>query len=288
MRKSWLIGLCAYSILLTQAFPDQARADDWTPKRQGNRIGGEIDWWPYKNLGDRRTYHSASIGVVGQFRVARSVFIDFDAPFSIFSTPADSFATIGNPTVGVHWGSTLTERVSVFAGGSLTMATQVLDRLGNSQSAYESFVVRTQAAESRAYADFHRFASSYFFARGIGGVEIRPIPVLYYRGELALLLAVPVGDIYPDSEFIIEVHNEIEFRSSKGIGGGLHIQSVLFTTDINRNENAQSALEPYFVYEPARGFYARVGTLVALDRPLGFGLDTGRLFVIRASLGGKW
>lgn len=281
-----LLGLVLSAISF--AFSAPAEADDWTPKRQGNRIGGEIDWWPYENPGDRRTYHVASLGVVGQFGIARNLYIDFDAPFALLSAPGDDYATLGNPSVGVHWAKTFTDTVSVFAGGSLTMATQVIDRVDNDPDTFEAFYTRAAASSMRAYADIHRFSSSYFFMRGIGGVELHPIPVLYYRGELALLLAIPVGDIVPDTEFVIEVHNEIEFRSRKGIGGGLHIQSVLFATDINANENAQSALEPYFVYEPVRGFYARVGTLVALDRPLGFGLDRGRLFVIKASLGGKW
>lgn len=288
MKRLRLLSLSLAFSALALAFSQEAGADDWTPKRQGNRIGGEIDWWPYKNPNDRRNYHVASLGVVGQFGVARNVFIDFDVPLGLLSTPGDDYITLGNPTVGVHWGKTFTDSVSVFAGGSLTMATQVIDRFDNDPDTFEAFYTRTAASSMRGYADLHRFASSYFFMRGIGGVEIHPIPVLYYRGELALLLAIPVGDYINDAEFVVEVHNEIEARTAKGIGGGLHIQSVLFTTDIDRTESAQWAVEPYFVYEPVRGFFARVGTLVALDRPLGFGFDRGKVFVIKASLGGKW
>jgi hypothetical protein len=87
----------------------------------------------------------------------------------------------------------------------------------------------------------------------------------------------------------MEVHNEIEARAPIGVGGGMHLQGVFISDDpSNDNDAAQLAMEPYFVYEPIRGFYARAGLLVALDSELGFGFNRGKVATIRIGLGGKW
>jgi hypothetical protein len=90
-----------------------------------------------------------------------------------------------------------------------------------------------------------------------------------------------------DTDFLFEIHNEIEARAQMGVGGGLHLQAVFFTKDLD-NDSVQTAMEPYFVYEPIRGFYARAGVLVALDPQAGFGFNDDKVATIRLSLGGKW
>jgi hypothetical protein len=50
----------------------------------------------------------------------------------------------------------------------------------------------------------------------------------------------------------------------------------------------QTAVEPYLVFEPIRGFYARTGALIALDPGVGFGPETDRVVTLRAALGVKW
>jgi hypothetical protein len=107
---------------------------------------------------------------------------------------------------------------------------------------------------------------------------------------------VPVGDdnpgADPDTIVGIEHGNEFEGRSDIGLGAGGRLQFFVLATDqgFSTNDRFQAAIEPYFVFEPhgEDGFFARVGTLIALDSPLGFGFDEGNLATIRVTLGGKW
>ena len=88
----------------------------------------------------------------------------------------------------------------------------------------------------------------------------------------------------------MDLHNEIEARGSSGIGGGLHLQAVFTTSSIqgSRRRGAARDKKPYFVYDPGRGFYARIGSLIALDRPLGFGFNDDKMASLRLTLGGRW
>jgi hypothetical protein len=101
---------------------------------------------------------------------------------------------------------------------------------------------------------------------------------------------LPVGDDVRRTEVIVLHGAEFELLANMGVGGGVRLQGVFFPTEEGSSaDRAQLAFEPYFAYEPEpRGFFARVGLLVAADPPLGFGFDRGRVATLRATLGGKW
>lgn len=284
--------LTAAALVFPLALATGAGAQEgaWLPKAQGNRLGVDIDLWPTDNA------NAIGFGIVGQIRVARHAYIDFDVPWAVwdYRVPGlrdrNSAFVFGNPTVGAHWADTLSDRVSAHAGGSLTVSTHIDDdRFIVDPDTIEHYSARAALTYSRAFADVQRFVPDRVVLRGKGGLEIRIAAPVYYRLDLVPVLALPVGDPAPRTDFLLEVHNEFEFRSRKGIGGGVHLQTVFLTTDsFTRNDAFQAAIEPYFAYEPLRGFYARLGILVALDEPLGFGLDEGQVATFRASLGGKW
>jgi hypothetical protein len=285
-----LVAASALSLTMTAASAAVAADGPWVPKTQGSRLGGDIDWWPTDSS------HTVAFGLVGQIQLGRVVYLDFDVPLAVWDRRTtfgsrDGTFVFGNPTVGVHWADTINSKVAAFAGGTFTVSTLISDTpydLQNDLDRQEAYGARSFAFATRAYADVHRFVPDYVFLRGRGGLEVRILPVLYYRFEAVPIIAIPVGYYVSDPEFLFEIHNEIEGRSTGGVGGGLHLQAVFIPTGLGAGDSAQLALEPYFTYEPVRGFYARLGALVALDRPLGFGLNEGKVATFRVSLGGKW
>ena len=100
------------------------------------------------------------------------------------------------------------------------------------------------------------------------------------------------ADFDPETIVTIEHGNEFEGRSNVGLGAGARLQFLFVATeaDFEDDDRFQAAVEPYFVFEPhgEDGFFARLGTLLALDSPLGFGFDEGKLATVRITLGGKW
>jgi len=272
-----LVSAAVLSLSLASA--GAASAAEWVPKAQGGRVVGEIDWWPTDD------FDVVAMGVAAQIQLGRVLYLDLDFPWVITSPEyGDSDFVIGNPTVGLHWADTLTKKLAAHAGGSFTVATMISDR----SSLSGSYFTRVFATTTRAYADFHRYFPEFIYLRGRGGIELQIVPVLYYRVELSPMIAIPAGDAVDDAEVLVDIHNEIEARGRSGVGGGLHLQAVFNSARIQGNDEAQLAMEPYFVYDPGRGFYARVGTLISVGGPLGFGLNDDNLAAIRVTLGGRW
>jgi hypothetical protein len=268
---------------LSLAVGGAASAAEWVPKAQGGRVVGEIDWWPT----DARDV--VSMGVAAQIPLGRVVYLDLDVPWAIHSPDrGDSRFVFGNPTVGVHWADFVNEKLAAYAGGTLTIATMLSDNGAIFSSDFnERRFTRNVATFARAFADFHRFTPEYVFLRGQGGIELQIAPVLYYRVEGVPIIAIPASEIAQDAAFLLEIHNTFEARGRSGVGGGLHLQAVLNTNEFGLDSAMQLAAEPYFVYDPGRGFYARVGTLISVNAPLGFGLDSG-MASLRVTLGGRW
>jgi hypothetical protein len=60
---------------------------------------------------------------------------------------------------------------------------------------------RGTATLVRAYADFHRLVPDYIFLRGCAGMELQIYPELYYRTELAPVVAIAV--VADTADFIL-------------------------------------------------------------------------------------
>ena len=183
-----LIYAAVLSLSLASTGP--AAAAEWVPKAQGNRVVGELEWWPTEHL------NVISMGVAAQIKLGRVVYLDLDIPWA-FADPdsGDTVFAFGNPTVGVHWADSLNEKLAAHAGGTFTVATMFSDRDTFFDNDYnERYLTRVLATANRAYADFHRFLPEYAFLRARGGIELRILPVLYYRLEVAPLIAIPIGE----------------------------------------------------------------------------------------------
>jgi hypothetical protein len=135
----------------------------------------------------------------------------------------------------------------------------------------------------------HRFLPDYLALRPFLAAEIRLNDTFIYRGDLTPSTFFAMGELAKDTEIILEHGSEFEGLSSGGVGGGLRFQAaIVLTGDDSQDDKAQTALEPFFAYQKEKGFFARLGLLIALDGPYGFGLDERKLATLRLSLGSAW
>lgn len=303
-----LLALCASAIVLAAAAPALAQdpgapapaaelsSKDWA-RTQGNRVGLEIDFWSasLNVFLFEISYLGLPITPVAQIELIDNVYLDVELPLGIGTlsfqdNSAGGFA-LGNPTVGAHYAAPIDEMISFYAGGTVSVTT-FPDADADEDRAAAAFTTSV----TRAYYDFHRYAPQSIPIRARGGVEIRILPYLYYRGELNPVFYIPLGGA--DAAFFLEQGNEIEARMPMGFGGGLRLQAVFPlavegdsdpTTSDPSSDKIQTALEPFVAYEPARpGLFARLGLLIALDEQLGFGFDSGKVLTVRAAGGYKF
>lgn len=292
--------------LLTLARPASAQKPEFRPgaaarwaRSQGGRFGFEVDV-----LSSSHQVQSADgpvdssrlgIGVtmVGQFKVVAGLHLDLEMTLAYgdvtgpqstdlvggrLNDSADDYAfVLGNPTLGLHYAGNVTPKVALFGG------------LSGSFPVIEPGKVTALAAAAnfpaRGYFDAHRLLLQYTSLRTRIGIELRPVEALFYRGDLAWLIAFPTGSD-GNTRTVLEQGNEIELRAAGGIGFGLRFQTAM---PLSSDDILQTAAEPFLSYEPpGKGSFFRAGFLVALDNELGFGFEAGKVATLRVAFGGKY
>lgn len=146
------------------------------------------------------------------------------------------------------------------------------------------------AAGTRASVDVHRFLPDYLALRPFLAAEIRLNDTFVYRGDLTPSTFFAMGELAKDTEIILEHGSQLEKELSQRRSGGRPPVPGRYRPDRRRlpGTTAQTALEPFFAYQKEKGFFARLGLLIALDNPYGFGLDEEKLATLRLSLGSTW
>lgn len=284
MRVSTMIAISTlFGLSAAVQTASAQEGEPWLARAEGNRVAMEMDWWPSEN------FHILSWDIVGQFRVAPTVYLDLEVPWAgVFGAErnTESKFVFGNPALGVHWADKVSPDVVVFAGGSIAISTLISGDRGEID--LDDYLFRLYASVNRAYLDLHRFLPEFVFLRPRGGAEIRLSPSFRYRGDLTPMIMIPVGEGADEVEVFIEHGSEFEGRSDGGVGGGLRLQAAWIATELDSDDVIQTAIEPYFIYDPVNGFNLRVGVLIPLDEEAGFAFDDGRLRTVRLSLGGRW
>lgn len=260
-----------------------ALAGDFDPWFAASRAGGFVDVWPAEHL------TAVMFGAELQLRVARRVFLDVSisgaaAQLDSYDNGDVHFA-YGNPTVGAHYAGEVTPDFHFFVGGTLSLPF-LHDPDGD--VAIAAFLTEP----IRGYYDADRFLIGAMAVRGMGGIEWNFVEPLYLRAEVRPVVYIRTRDagligLGDDAELFIEHAAEFEGRFHNGFGLGARLQAVgLVTRD---GDQAQVVFEPFMTITPRRrGFYMRLGFPIALDEPLGFGLDQDRLATGRIALGGQW
>jgi hypothetical protein len=264
---------------------------------EGSRIGLDTDLWPAKSS------FVAAMGIGAQIELHRNFALDFDMSWAAGNLSSglggdrQTAGAFGNITLGGHGMVHVAPDALLFGGATFTIPT----RYDFSGASLTSVFLQTLGTVSRGYFDVHRLMPGTFAARIPLGAEVKFASYFYYRGTLVPVILVPVAKDFNDksAQLIIEHADEIEARAPFGFGGGLRFQVAFAATNFGGTglgsggfgggDHAQTALEPFIGYEPrGSGFFARLGLLVALDSPAGFGFDAGKLATIRTTLGGKF
>ncbi|EYF00980.1 hypothetical protein [Chondromyces apiculatus] len=291
-----LVLAAAFALVATPALAQEAPAPadverpsdthNWT-RSQNNRVGLEVDLFSSSQKGRvfGETFEFSSLGLpitpVLQLELIENLYLDVEIPLGYGSVSNNGDSTggfvFGNPTLGAHYAAALSDSLTFHVGGTVSIPT--IHDPDEEQGIAASF-----SAITRAQYDIYRFIPESIGVRARGGVEVRILPYLYYRGDIAPTVFIPTGD--DEAEILIDQGNEIEARSEGGFGGGLRFQASFLLTD---DDLVQTALEPFVSYEPKpSGLYARLGMLIALDETLGFGFDEGKVLSGRLGIGYKW
>ncbi|MGK3994894.1 hypothetical protein [Sorangium sp. So ce1024] len=236
---------------------------------------------------------AASFAVVAQIPLFAGLHLDAELPLAYGSSQArppssaeaDAAAVapelegffFGNPSIGLHYATSILPMMMLVGGLSASIPI-------TQDPSDDTKAAAAAALALRGYLDSQRALLEHVPLRARGGVELRPIEAFYVRSDLVAMFAIPTGD--GETEFFIEHASEAELRSVGGFGIGARLQAVF---PLTQTDKIQLAAEPFVGLEPpTSGVYFRAGLLVALDEPLGFGLDQGKLATVRVALGAKF
>ena len=141
------------------------------------------------------------------------------------------------------------------------------------------------ASASGGFGDFYRWVPELMPLVVTAGFEAHPSRRLWLRVPMDIVVLVPTTDRREAKAGLI-MRFEIEGQSRAGVGGGAALQLVASNGFRTREDDrAQTALEPYFVFDNDR-FFTRFGVLMAVDRPLGFALEQGGVLAAHLQIGG--
>lgn len=306
------LSLAALSLLLLVTAPalaEETVSEEQWAKSHGFRFGVEADVLASTieanlpgreaasgdgaSAGVEASSFAASFAVVAQIKLFAGLHLDADLPFAYGSSQASApgpaegdAATVapelegfffGNPSIGLHYVASVFPTLMLIGGFTASIpVTQ--DPSDDTEAAAAA------ALAVRGYFDSQRALLEHVPLRARGGIELRPIEAFYVRSDLVAMFAIPTGDA--ETELFIEHASEAELRSLGGFGVGARLQAAF---PLTQTDKVQLAAEPFLGLEPpTSGVYFRAGLLVALDEPLGFGLEQGKLATVRVALGGKF
>lgn len=249
--------------------------------------GVEIYWFSAKNVGS--TFPIIPYGI---FEISPTLLLDVHVPFSLATNTQLGLTNdskvgigVGNPTIGLTYVTT-DARTTWFIGGRISAPLA-----GLSDSAPWQ-IANTLGAISMALYDLQYWAYKYVPIGLRGGVEWQSSPGLFLRGSLEPTLFIPTQDnsSVVDTRkalFLYQMRFELEKHTDSGWGGGAGIQIVHAVSEgdaFTKGDNAQGSIEPFGSYESDTTF-ARLGLLLGVDPPLGFGFDKGKVASLHLNVG---
>jgi hypothetical protein len=280
-----VLALASATSLLAAA--STARADHaLVSQYEDSRVGLAAEIWPTSDFG------LATMSIEGQLAVTRNIAFDFGFPnWSFGGANGKGYGDFGGVTFGAHGVGHVDRDIVLWGGFAMSIPTTWKN------PNLTQFTFDVLSAETRADFDLGRVVPELMTVKFPLGAEMK-FDFIYLRPSLAIPIYVPVGDASgPGSSVSVamELAGEVEARHPSGFGGGLRLQAFFLLTNDNLasgGDHAQAALEPFVGYEapPGRGAapFARLGLLLALDTPLGFGFDKDKLAAIDIKAGVKF
>jgi len=279
-RAAVLIGLTT-TILLAET--SDARADGWQPNAVQQRVGGDLYWWSAKGLGS-----SFALVPFLQYGLTENVFLDVKLPLASNVNGFDDKTRfgLGDPMVGAHY-AVSTSSLTWYVGGRTNLPILTL-----TDDSTQQFAAAT-AGLAMALYDAHLWTSYYLPVAAFAGVEVPASDMVMIRAQLDPELYLPLKDkpnvgalaARNKLQFVYQAKAEVEARAESGIGGGGGLQFV--HVPAADGDNAQLAAEGFFGYASG-DLFLRGGILVALDEPLGFGFDKGKVVSLHLQAGTRF
>ncbi len=276
VSSAWACGALALLGVAAVTLPARPAAAEWEPISQRTGAGVDMYWWSSQ-------YWGSTLPVIPfvHFDVTRHVWLDFEFPFSMWIDGFDDTtrAALGNPTFGAHYAGT-EGKLSYYLGGRISAPLGAVDD-ADWQGADNAALIAMAGYGSYLYA------TDYLPLSGNFGIEYQPVRPLYLRVAFDPVLLFKLSRGAGDRRNAVVVGAqqkfEIEGRADVGVGGGFALNVV---SQWVRSRNAstmldddriQLAAEPFFSFD--RGaLFLRLGVLIALDEPLGFGFDETSFF----------
>lgn len=257
---------------------------EWQPNPMARRtaIGLDMHLWSAKRSGTGMPMVMFFSSALGD---SASVDVRLPMSFVFGAGSADrSAAAVGNPTVTVLYAPS-SGGFTWFVGGRLAAP------LASVSSSSEFETALLYGTYAMAFRDLHLWIPNYIPLGFRIGLEYQSHGNFFLRTSFDPTLYFPFGRASGAKvTFIHQMRAEIEGRSDAGFGAGFGLQYVHIATEDNgfsRGDSVQTAMEPYFVYESKKAFFMRAGWLVALDTPLGFGFDQGRVASFHLGIGSQ-
>lgn len=257
--------------------------DDWIPYALRDDVEFGARWWSAERFGS-----TFAFDLRGQGMITPNFGIGFTLPWTFNVRDAgDPVAALGNPTLDLHYAAR-SGIVTWHVGGGLSAP---LASIEDDSGSYR--IAALLGAYTLALYDAHLFIPSYLPHRAFGGVEVRPNHVVSIRGGISPDFLIPLES--QDFEVLLQGYADVIAISDSGFGGGLRVQGVHPLTDENRDfadgpgvgpDLAQFSIEPYLAYDDRESFFMKLGLLMALDTPLGFAFDRGRVATVHLGIGG--
>lgn len=257
---------------------------EWQPNPMARRtaLGLDMHIWSAKGSGTGLPMVMFFSGALGD---SASVDVRLPMSFVFGAGAADrSAAAIGNPTVTVLYAPSS-------GGFTWFLGARLAAPLASASSSAEFESALLYATYATSFYDLHLWIPNRVPLGFRVGLEYQSRGNFFFRASFDPTVYLPFGRASgADVTFIHQMRTEIEGRSDAGFGAGFGLQYAHIATETNgfsRSDNVQAAMEPYFVFESKKAFFMRAGWLVALDTPLGFGFDQGKVASFRLSIGSQ-
>ena len=275
----WVVlGLATWGVS-SFASPAQA-ADEWRPVATQPRVGVDVHVWS-------ADFSGTSMPIVPflQLDLTETVFLDIQLPFTMLLGPFDdkTRASVGNFQFGAHYADELAEDLTLVLGGKLGAPFGA-----NDDDDYQ--LASVGAAAAYAAYDSPLWVLDTLPLWLTVGAEYQALDNVYLRANFDPIFLIPLGTGGGflrgprDFQFGTQQKLEGEVKTESGFGGGLAMQFVEQWTG-SASDKAQLSMEPFGAYD-SESLFARLGFLIALDSPLGFGFDSGKVFSLHLGVGG--
>jgi len=263
------------------------------PQIGGSSVGAEVYWFSAKDIGS-----GLPIIPFLKLQLNPELVLDVHLPIGIgvgvgvgSRDDSKNVLSLGNPTVGLTYFQT-NDRLTWHLGGRISAP------LAGASDDADWQIANFISLYSTLLWDAHYWASKYLPIGARAGFEYFTSPKgnVALRGALEPTFYIPVGEksSFALSErkalFFYQVRFEGEYLGTSGWGGGAGLQIVHAVSEgdaLSKGDNAQAGFEPFVGYN-SPGMFARLGYLIGVDSPLGFGLDSRKIASLRLNIGTKF